>query len=44
MLARFSPAERADMVGEDGKIGVTCEFCSTQREFDPASFAAAQEA
>jgi molecular chaperone Hsp33 len=44
MLARFSPAERADMVGEDGKIGVTCEFCSTQREFDPASFPVAQEA
>lgn len=38
MLKRFSPAERADMVGDDGKIGVTCEFCSTRREFDPHAF------
>jgi molecular chaperone Hsp33 len=35
MLKRFSPQERADMVGDDGKIGVTCEFCSTYREFEP---------
>ena len=26
------------MVGDDGRIGVTCEFCSTHREFDPADF------
>jgi molecular chaperone Hsp33 len=39
MLARFSPEERADMV-EHGKIGVTCEFCSTRYDFDPASFSA----
>ncbi len=26
------------MIGDDGKIGVTCEFCSTHREFDPAEF------
>lgn len=38
MLRSFSPQERADMVGDDGKIGVTCEFCSTKREFDPAEF------
>lgn len=38
MLKRFSPAERADMIGDDGKIGVTCEFCSTKREFDPHEF------
>ena len=38
MLKRFSPAERADMVGDDGRIGVTCEFCSTKRTFDPAEF------
>jgi molecular chaperone Hsp33 len=38
MLQRFTPQERADMVGDDGKIGVTCEFCSTHREFDPAEF------
>ena len=38
MLRGFSPQERADMVGDDGKIGVTCEFCSVHREFDPADF------
>ena len=36
MLRSFSPEERRDMIGDDGKIGVTCEFCSTKREFDPA--------
>ncbi|MBI3275512.1 MAG: Hsp33 family molecular chaperone [Methylocystis sp.] len=35
MLRRFSPTERQDMVGDDGKIGVTCEFCCVHREFDP---------
>jgi molecular chaperone Hsp33 len=39
MLRRFSPAEREDMIGDNGKIGVTCEFCSTYREFDPSAFA-----
>ena len=39
MLKRFSPQERTDMTGDDGRIGVTCEFCSTKREFDPAEFA-----
>ncbi|MGL4243006.1 MAG: Hsp33 family molecular chaperone [Beijerinckiaceae bacterium] len=29
MLRRFSDQERRDMIGEDGKIAVTCEFCST---------------
>jgi molecular chaperone Hsp33 len=38
MLGSFSAAERADMVGEDGMIGVTCEFCSTKRIFDPARY------
>jgi molecular chaperone Hsp33 len=38
MLAGFSPDERRDMVGDDGKIGVTCEFCCTHREFDPGQF------
>ena len=38
MLRRFSPQERADMIGDDGKIGVTCEFCSTHRAFDPKDF------
>ncbi len=38
MLRSFSAQERADMIGDDGKIGVTCEFCSTFRSFDPAEF------
>jgi molecular chaperone Hsp33 len=38
MLRRFTPQERADMIGDDGKIGVTCEFCSTHRSFDPLDF------
>lgn len=36
LLKSFSESERADMVGDDGRIGVTCEFCSTFRSFDPA--------
>ena len=39
MLQSFSPEERAAMVGDDGMIGVTCEFCSTKRIFDPADYA-----
>jgi molecular chaperone Hsp33 len=38
MLHSFSAAERADMIGDDGMIGVTCEFCSTKRIFDPADY------
>ena len=38
MLRGFSSRERADMIGDDGKIGVTCEFCSTHQEFDPKDF------
>ena len=38
MLQSFSPAERQAMVGDDGKIGVTCEFCSTKRVFDPVDY------
>lgn len=40
MLRRFTPLERRDMTGDDGLIGVTCEFCSTYRAFDPADFEA----
>ena len=40
MLRNFTQHERDDMVGDNGKIGVTCEFCSTYREFDPADFKA----
>lgn len=34
MLARFTPKDRADMI-EDGKVIVTCEFCSSVYEFTP---------
>ena len=39
MLRSFSVKERTDMVGDDGRIGVTCEFCSTHRDYDPSEFA-----
>lgn len=38
MLRGFSAEDRRDMVGEDGRIGVTCEFCGVKREFDPRTF------
>ncbi|HET6376703.1 MAG TPA: Hsp33 family molecular chaperone [Methylocella sp.] len=38
LLRGFSPQERQDMTGDDGKIGVTCEFCSAFRAFDPKDF------
>src|SRR6266853_504385 len=34
MLASFAPDDRADMV-KDGKVAVTCEFCSSVYEFTP---------
>ncbi|MES2752676.1 MAG: Hsp33 family molecular chaperone [Pseudomonadota bacterium] len=34
MLASFEPKDRADMV-ENGKVVVTCEFCSSVYEFTP---------
>jgi molecular chaperone Hsp33 len=37
MLRNFTQAERDDMV-HDGRITVTCEFCSTRRSYDPADF------
>jgi molecular chaperone Hsp33 len=40
MLRSFSPEELKDMVGDDGMIGVTCEFCSTKRVFNPADYGA----
>ena len=39
MLRSFSQKERDDMVGDDGMIGVTCEFCSTLRRFDTRGLA-----
>ncbi len=43
MLKNFAPQDRADMV-EDGKIKVTCEFCSSAYEFSPQDEAFAGEA
>ena len=34
MLKSFAPTERAEMV-KDGKVVVTCEFCSSVYEFTP---------
>lgn len=39
LLKSFTDEERGSMVGDDGRIGVTCEFCATFRSFDPADFA-----
>ena len=36
MMRNFSPTDRRDMIGEDGRIGVTCEFCSRHYDLDPA--------
>ncbi len=38
MLRSFPPEEVRHMVGDDGMIGVTCEFCSTKRMFNPADY------
>jgi molecular chaperone Hsp33 len=40
MLRSFPPEEVKEMVGDDGMIGVTCEFCSTKRTFNPADYSA----
>jgi molecular chaperone Hsp33 len=34
MLKSFTPQDRADMV-KDGKVVVTCEFCSSVYDFTP---------
>ena len=36
VLSSFDPAERADMVEDDGKIRVTCEYCASVYAIDPA--------
>ncbi len=38
MLQSFSLEERHAMIGDDGMIGVTCEFCSVKRVFDPRDY------
>ncbi len=40
MLRSFPPEEVRQMIGDDGMIGVTCEFCSTKRVFNPADYGA----
>jgi len=35
VLASFGPEERADMVEDDGKIRVTCEYCASVYDIDP---------
>jgi molecular chaperone Hsp33 len=36
MMRRFSPEDRRDMVGDNGRIGITCEFCSRVYDLDAA--------
>ncbi|MGO9768219.1 MAG: Hsp33 family molecular chaperone HslO, partial [Roseiarcus sp.] len=38
LLRSFSNEERGAMIGDDGRIGVTCEFCGTLRGYDPKLF------
>jgi molecular chaperone Hsp33 len=38
MLRSFTSAERRDMIGPEGRVGVTCEFCGIHRDFDPFEF------
>jgi molecular chaperone Hsp33 len=40
MLRSFPIEEIRHMIGDDGQIGVTCEFCSVKRIFDPADYGA----
>ena len=42
VLASFEPKERDDMVEPDGKIRVTCEYCATVYELEPADVVTAQ--
>ena len=37
MMGSFTPEDRRDMVGDDGRIGITCEFCSRRYDLDPAA-------
>lgn len=40
VLSSFSPEERDEMVEDDGKIRVTCEYCATVYELEPAEIVA----
>ena len=35
MMRRFYPQDRHDMIGDNGRIGITCEFCSRFYDLDP---------
>jgi molecular chaperone Hsp33 len=41
LLASFSPQERADMIGPNGKVKITCEYCSRDYEVEPPELVAA---
>jgi molecular chaperone Hsp33 len=36
MLSSFTDEERASMVADNGRIGITCEFCSSQYDVAPS--------
>jgi molecular chaperone Hsp33 len=40
MMRRFTPEDRRAMVGDNGRVGVTCEFCSRSYDLDPAEIEA----
>jgi molecular chaperone Hsp33 len=40
MMRQFSDEERRAMIGDDGRIGITCEFCSTHYHVEPAEVGA----
>src|SRR5215211_4763166 len=40
MMRRFNEKDRRDMIGENGRIGVTCEFCSRKYDLEPAEIEA----
>jgi molecular chaperone Hsp33 len=40
MMRRFNAKDRRDMVGDNGRIEVTCEFCSRRYDLDPAEIEA----
>lgn len=40
VLTSFTPAEQADMVEDDGKIRVTCEYCASVYELAPEELVA----
>ena len=42
VLASFDPAERAEMIEDDGRIHVTCEYCATVYALEPDEVVAAQ--